>query len=85
VISLRSVGIVEIAIAVMIGSARVRADRGRGERDGGGMFLTTLSFLFSTPGWEPTLGGFLVCQHAGQFLLKDSCCLAPPFGRWARR
>jgi len=23
-----------------------------------GMFLTTLSFLFTTPGWEPTLGGF---------------------------
>lgn len=22
------------------------------------MFLTTLSFLFSTPGWEPSLGGF---------------------------
>src|SRR5215471_16753881 len=22
------------------------------------MFLTTLSFLFSTPGWEPRLGGF---------------------------
>jgi uncharacterized membrane protein YkgB len=22
------------------------------------MFITTLSFLFSTPGWEPSLGGF---------------------------
>ena len=37
------------------------------------MFLTTLSFLFSTPGWEPTLGGFPALSAAvGQFLLKDA-------------
>src|SRR5260370_7214873 len=36
------------------------------------MFLTTLSFLFSTPGWEPSLGGFPALSGAvGQFLLKD--------------
>ena len=26
------------------------------------MFVTTLTFLFSTPGWEPTLGGFPVTR-----------------------
>ena len=36
------------------------------------MFLTTLSFLFSTPGWEPSLGGFpALSAPAGQFLIKD--------------
>jgi reactive chlorine resistance protein C len=36
------------------------------------MFLTTLSFLFSTPGWEPSLGGFPALSGAvGQFLIKD--------------
>jgi uncharacterized membrane protein YkgB len=36
------------------------------------MFLTTLSFLFSTPGWEPSLGGFpALSGPVGQFLIKD--------------
>ena len=36
------------------------------------MFLTTLSFLFSTPGWEPTLGGFpALSGGVGEFLIKD--------------
>jgi len=36
------------------------------------LFLTTLSFLFSTPGWEPSLGGFpALSALPGQFLLKD--------------
>ncbi len=38
-----------------------------------GMFLTTLSFVLSTPGvWEASLGGFpAVSVLPGQFLLKD--------------
>ena len=36
-----------------------------------GMFLTTLSFLFTTPGWEPTLGFPAISAMPGQFLLKD--------------
>src|SRR5262245_14017532 len=52
-------GVVEIGIAVMIGmrwlSPRVSAV---GSVLAILMFLTTLSFLFSTPGWEPSLGGF---------------------------
>jgi uncharacterized membrane protein YkgB len=36
------------------------------------MFLTTLSFLVTTPGWEPSLGGFpALSAMPGQFLLKD--------------
>jgi reactive chlorine resistance protein C len=35
-------------------------------------FLTTLSFLFTTPGWERSLGGFpALSVLPGQFLLKD--------------
>jgi len=40
------------------------------------MFLSTLSFLFSTPGWEPSLGGFPALSAAGQFLIKDIALLA---------
>jgi uncharacterized membrane protein YkgB len=37
-----------------------------------GMFLTTLTFLVSTPGWESSLGGFpALSAMPGQFLLKD--------------
>jgi reactive chlorine resistance protein C len=35
------------------------------------MFLTTLSFILSTPGWEPSLGGFPAVSMVGGFLLKD--------------
>ncbi len=36
------------------------------------MFLTTISFLFSAPGWEPSLGGFpALSASVGQFLVKD--------------
>lgn len=34
-------------------------------------FLTTLSFLFSLPGWEKSLGGFPALSGSGGFLLKD--------------
>lgn len=65
-------GVVELALAVMIAlrplSARVAAVGSAAVV----MFLTTLSFLFSTPGWEPSLGGFPGLSVApGQFLLKD--------------
>jgi uncharacterized membrane protein YkgB len=66
-------GTVEIAIAVMIAlrswSAEVAA---LGSAMAVAMFLTTLSFLFSTPGWEPSVGGFPgLSAMPGQFLLKD--------------
>ena len=34
-------------------------------------FLTTLTFLFSLPGWENSLGGFPALSGSGGFLLKD--------------
>lgn len=66
-------GVVEIAIAVMIAlrpiSPKVSA---LGSALAVLMFVTTLSFLFSTPGWEPSLGGFpALAVVPGQFLLKD--------------
>ena len=39
-------------------------------------FRITLTFLFSTPGWEPSLGGFPALSVApGQFILKDAVLL----------
>jgi reactive chlorine resistance protein C len=65
-------GIVEIAIAAMIAlrpvSAKVSAI---GSGLAVAMFLTTLSFILSTPGWEPSLGGFPAVSMVGGFLLKD--------------
>ena len=66
-------GVVEVSIAILIA---LRALSWRlcaiGSALAVGMFLTTLSFLFSTPGWEPSLGGFpALSAHPGQFVLKD--------------
>ena len=39
-------------------------------------FTITLTFLFSTPGWEASLGGFPALSIApGQFILKDAVLL----------
>jgi reactive chlorine resistance protein C len=70
-------GVTEIAVAVMIAlrplSARVAV---LGSGLAVMMFLTTLSFLFSTPGWEPSLGGFPALSVVpGQFVLKDAVLL----------
>ena len=44
--------------------------------------LTTLTFLFTTPGWEASLGGFpALSALPGQFLLKDVVLLGQPSGR----
>ncbi len=40
-------------------------------------FLTTLTFIFTAPGWEQSLGGFpSLSVVPGQFLLKDIVLLA---------
>ncbi len=40
-------------------------------------FLLTISFLFTAPGWEPSLGGFPALSVVpGQFILKDVVLLA---------
>jgi uncharacterized membrane protein YkgB len=65
-------GVLEIAIAIMIALRPVSAAvSALGSALAVGMFLTTLSFLLSTPGWEPTLGFPAVSVAPGQFLLKD--------------
>jgi reactive chlorine resistance protein C len=66
-------GIVESAVAVLIA---LRPWFPRASAAGSAaavfMFLTTLSFLFSAPGWETTLGGFpALSSSVGQFLIKD--------------
>jgi reactive chlorine resistance protein C len=66
-------GVVEVAIALLIA---LRPWSPKASAVGSAlamvMFLTTLSFLFSTPGWEPSLGGFpALSASPGQFLLKD--------------
>lgn len=39
-------------------------------------FVITLTFRFSTPGWEPSLGGFPALSVVpGQFILKDAVLL----------
>jgi uncharacterized membrane protein YkgB len=66
-------GAVEIAIGASI-ALRAVSPRAAvlGSASAVAMFVTTLSFLLSTPGWEPSLGGFPgLAVLPGQFLLKD--------------
>ena len=71
-------GVVEVAIALLI-AARPFAPRACvvGSALGVVMFLTTLSFLVTTPGvWEPSAGGFpALSGKPGQFLIKDLALL----------
>ena len=71
-------GVVELAIALLI-AARPFAPRATalGSALAIGMFLTTLSFLATTPGvWEPSAGGFpALSGKPGQFLIKDLALL----------
>ena len=67
-------GVVECTIALLI-SARPFAPRASalGSALAVGMFLTTLTFIVTTPGvWEPSAGGFpALSGKPGQFLIKD--------------
>src|ERR671931_640905 len=71
-------GVVEVVIALLIAarpfSPRVSA---LGSALAVGMFLTTLSFLVTTPGvWEPSAGGFpALSAFPGQALIKDLALL----------
>jgi reactive chlorine resistance protein C len=67
-------GVVEVAIAILIATRPLSARASAlGSALAVGMFLTTLSFLVTTPGvWEPSLGGFPALSHRpGEFLIKD--------------
>ena len=73
-----TLGSAELVIAVMIGLGLWFHRLGAlGAMLACGMFATTLSFMFTTPGvFEPTLGGFPALSIApGQFLVKDLALL----------
>jgi reactive chlorine resistance protein C len=71
-------GIIELTIAILI-AARPLSPRASvvGSALRVVMFLTTLSFLVTTPGvWEPSAGGFpALSGFPGQFLIKDLALL----------
>jgi len=71
-------GVVEVAIALLI-AARPFSPRASalGSALAVGMFLTTLSFLVTTPGvWEASAGGFpALSGKPGPFLIKDLALL----------
>ena len=71
-------GVVEVAVAVLI-AARPFSPRASalGSALAVGMFLTTLSFLVTTPGvWAADAGGFpALSGKPGQFLIKDLALL----------
>jgi uncharacterized membrane protein YkgB len=71
-------GVVEVAVAILI-AARWFSPRAAvvGSALALGMFLTTLSFMVTTPGvWAPSAGGFpALSALAGQFLIKDLALL----------
>ena len=71
-------GVVELTIAILI-AARPFMPRASvlGSALAVGMFLTTLSFLVTTPGvWAAEAGGFPALSGApGQFLIKDLALL----------
>src|SRR5262245_1667815 len=73
-----ALGVVEVAIALLIAARPLSPQASAlGSALAVGMFLTTLSFLVTTPGvWEPSAGGFpALSGKPGQFLLKDLALL----------
>ena len=76
-------GVTEIATGVLIAlrplSARAAAV---GSVLAVATFLTTLTFLFSLPGWEKSLGGFPALSGSGGFLLKDLVLLGAALWTW---
>lgn len=72
------IGTIEIATAIAIVAGLRFARVGLiGALAAAFTFLLTLSFLFTAPGWEESLGGFPALSVVpGQFLLKDVVLLA---------
>lgn len=70
-------GLTELAVAAMIASRRwLPVISLGGSVLAIGMFLTTLSFMLTTPGvWDSSLGGFPALGMTGQFLIKDLALL----------
>ena len=78
-------GAVEIFVALLIAARPYSA---RAAMVGGmlatAMFLTTLSFMITTPGvWESSVGGFPALSVVpGQFLVKDAVLLGASLWIW---
>jgi reactive chlorine resistance protein C len=65
-------GCIEIVTATLIGLRYISPKASAvGSFLAVGLFATTLSMLFTTPGWEPSLGFPALSAMPGQFLLKD--------------
>lgn len=69
----RLLGLYEVAAAALIASRPISPRACElGSAMATGMFLVTPTFVVSTPGWEPSLGGFpAISAPVGQFLIKD--------------
>jgi uncharacterized membrane protein YkgB len=69
----RGLGVIEIAIALLIALGPVWPKLSiAGSLAGIGMFLTTLSFVITTPGvWQAGYGFPALAASPGQFLVKD--------------
>jgi uncharacterized membrane protein YkgB len=69
----RGLGVVEIATALLIAAGPVWPKLSIvGSLTGIGMFLTTLSFVITTPGvWQAGYGFSALSGFPGQFLIKD--------------
>jgi uncharacterized membrane protein YkgB len=66
------IGVAELSAALLIGLRPWSARAGTaGSVLAVATFLTTISFLFTLPGWEASLGGFPALSGSGGFLLKD--------------
>jgi len=70
-------GVVEVTVALLIAIKPVAPKLSAiGSVGAIGLFLATISFLFTTPGvGEASAGGFLVLSSTGQFLIKDVALL----------
>mgnify|MGYP000253512145 CR=1 FL=1 len=75
------IGTIEIAVAALIAIGFVHKRSAIIGAVGAIVtFLVTLSFLFTAPGWEASLGGFPALSVVpGQFLLKDVVLLTAAF------
>ena len=68
-------GVVEIAVGLLMATRPVWPRLSAySSLAAAAMFIGTLSFIVTTPGWEPSLG-FPALSVPGQFLLKDSVLL----------
>lgn len=68
-------GVVEMTVGLLIATRPVWPKLSAyGSLTAAAMFVGTLSFIVTTPGWEPSLG-FPALSVPGQFLLKDAVLL----------